>query len=81
MSTFTLSELELACGITLDAVRTARSQAMTHLTREGFRVVVAPEVGPALGGAVARMALGVRAEYLGMNALKCPVFGPAESVL
>lgn len=76
---FELSPIELACGVSLDAVKHARSRAMVHLTSAGARVVV--DSGPALGGAVARMALGVRCEYLGLNGAGYAVYGPAESVM
>lgn len=80
MNTFTLSAIESACGVTVDDVTRERSRAAVRLTSDGMRVMVDGDTPPALAGAVARMALGVRCERLGRNMVGHSVYAPAESV-
>ena len=65
--TLELTETELACGVTLDAVA-------DELPRGGFfgapgeqLFMVSDNVGPALAGAVARCAFAGPAVYVGMT--------------
>lgn len=75
--TFTLTDIERACGVTIDQVRAARARALLHMTRDGLRVVVDRDMSPALASAVARMALGAPAMRHGANALGFGVYGIA----
>ena len=81
MNTFTLTDIESACGVTVDDVTRERSRAAVRLTPDGMRVLVDGDTPPALAGAVARMALGVGCERLGRNAAGHSIYAPAESTL
>lgn len=71
--TLELSEVEIACGVTLDQV--ARELPRV-LVRDG-RVYIDGNVGPALAGATARAALGAPAAFVGLNQLGMSVYGAA----
>lgn len=62
MSTYKLelTETELACGVTLEAVAEILPKV---LVREDYVMLPASTKGPALAGAVARAAFGAPAQY------------------
>lgn len=63
---FTLTDTELACGVTLEDV--ARELPRAMLRDHGATVVVDGTLAPALGNAVARCAFGSHPyKYAGMN--------------
>lgn len=77
---FTLTPVELACNVTIDAVRAARASALILNTGESLsyrRVAVAGNVSPATGKAAARMALGVPCQWLGLDGAGHGIYGPA----
>lgn len=59
-----LTEIEIACGVTLEQVQ---DLILKVLVREGVGVIFPVDVAPALAGAVARCALAGAAEYSGHN--------------
>jgi hypothetical protein len=62
--THTLTELETACGVTLDAV--ARELPRGVFRQNDTVFIVSENVAPALAGSVARCAFsGARVEYVG----------------
>lgn len=63
----TLTETELACGVTLDAV--ARELTRGVFRENGTRFIVDPQLPPALALSVARAAFAGRADYVGKTAL------------
>lgn len=71
---FTLSPVELACGVTLDAVQDARARGLLALDGTGTRFTAPADVSPAVAGAAARMAFGERGEFVGMDGTGCPVY-------
>ena len=64
-----LSDIERACGVTLEDV--ARELPRV-LMRDGR--CITRDIAPALAGAVARAALGGPAQFAGLNALGLPVY-------
>ena len=72
MKTYTLvlTEVEKACGVTLEQVAELLPKV---LVRQG-KVIFPTYVGPALAGATARCALAHPAEYVGLNSLGHPVY-------
>ena len=67
MTTYTveLTEIERACGVTLDQV----AEHLPRVAVRGDRVFMPPELSPALAGAVARAALGGPVEFIRINTL------------
>ena len=65
--THTLTELEIACGVTLADV--ARELPRGVFRENGDTFVVSADCGPALAGSVARCAFGAPAEYVGRTLL------------
>lgn len=64
-----LTEIEVVCGVTLDAVE----ELLPKVLVRGYKVVLPSDASPALAGATARCALAAPAEYVGMfNG--CPVY-------
>lgn len=70
----TLTDLESACGVTLEDV--ARELLRVFVTGES--VVMPRDIGPALAGSVARCALAVPAEFRGFNELGLAVYRVAN---
>lgn len=70
---FELTDLEVACGVTVLAVHDA---ARKTACQRG-QVWVPFDVSPVLGGAAARYRLGKPAEYIGKNLLGITVFEAA----
>ena len=71
---FELSDWDIKLGVTLGDVQAVLPQV---LVRDG-RVFLPTNVSPAVGGAVARSALGGKAEYVGMNEFGMPVYRKAK---
>lgn len=67
-----LTEIEIACGVTLAQVAELRPKGLFIL--EGTRFVLPADTAPALGTAVARFAFGALAEFAGLNQLGQPVY-------
>lgn len=63
MSAFTLTELEVACDVTVPKVAALSERA--HLTGDGL--IVVEDRGPALTGAAARMKAGGPVTFVGIN--------------
>tara|TARA_R110000782_G_scaffold186634_1_gene276846 strand:- start:3249 stop:3488 length:240 start_codon:yes stop_codon:yes gene_type:complete len=63
--THTLTELEIACGVTLEGVAYELPRGLFIDNDTAF--IVSGQAGPALAGSVARCAFGVPATYAGMN--------------
>ena len=63
MSTYSLelSEIEIACGVTLEAV--AVELPLGRFVRDGGAFMVSKSASPALAGAVARAALAAPVEF------------------
>ena len=59
-----LTEIEIACGVTLEQVQDVLPKV---LVRNNVGVIFPETVSPALAGAVARCALAGAAEYSGHN--------------
>lgn len=59
-----LTDIEIACGVTLEQVQDVLTKV---LVRENVGVIFPEDVPPALAGAVARCALATPAEYSGHN--------------
>lgn len=70
----TLTETEIACGVTLQQVQEVLPKALVN----NDRVIVPADVAPALGSSVARCIFGKPAEYAGHNQLGLPVYRPQE---
>ena len=68
---FHLTELEMACGVTLDKVTETATQTRTTNDR---RVILPRDTGPALAGATARYILKARVDFVGFNMLGQPVY-------
>ena len=65
-TTFTLTDLELACSVTLADV--ARELPRAMIRENGATVIIDGTLAPALGNAVARCAFGSHPyKYAGMN--------------
>ena len=72
---FTISEIEKECGVTLQGV--SQMAGLAHLTDD--RGVIFPvNTSAALCSATARFLLGERAEFLGLNQLRNPVYKAAR---
>lgn len=69
-TTHTLTALEEACGVTLEAV--ARELPRVYMP-DSSTAVLPPNLAPALAGSVARCAIGV-CEYVGLNQFGMPVY-------
>lgn len=67
-----LTEIEIACGVTLEQVYDLRPRV---LVRED-RVFVPAETPPALASSTARMAFGGPAKFAGLNQLGMLVYRP-----
>lgn len=67
MTTYTveLTEIEQACGVTLEQV----AEHLPRVAVRGDRVFMPPELSPALAGAVARAALAGPTEFVKINTL------------
>lgn len=64
-----LTEIEIACGVTLEQVQQVLPKALVR----SYKVVLPSDSSPALAAATARCALAAPAEYVGMfNG--CPVY-------
>lgn len=71
-NSFILTEIERACGVTVeDVLRTRRE---SYVFDNGRAVVVSGDVPPALGAAAARLALGGPASFVGRNQLRQNVY-------
>ena len=68
---FHLTDIEVACGVTLDKVTEIAAQAHTTSDR---RVILPKDTGPALAGATARYILRSRVDFVGLNILGYPVY-------
>ena len=73
MSTYALelTEIEIACGVTLEAV--AVEFPLGRLVRDGDAFMVSKSASPSLAGAVARLALAGPVEFSHL-AFGCPVY-------
>ncbi|MDF2506327.1 MAG: hypothetical protein K0Q52_186 [Microbacterium sp.] len=71
---FALSAVEVACGVTLDAVVDARARGTVTLDGTGTRFTAPANVSPAVAGAAARMTFGERGEFVGMDGVGQPVY-------
>ena len=72
---FSISEIEKECGVTLQGV--SQMAGLAHLTDD--RGVIFPvNTSAALCSATARFLLGERAEFLGLNQLRNPVYKAAR---
>ena len=72
---FIISEIEKECGVTLQGV--SQMAGLAHLTDD--RGVIFPvNTSAALCSATARFLLGERAEFLGLNQLRNPVYKAAR---
>ena len=73
MSTYALelTEVEIACGVTLEAV--AVELPLGRFVRDGDGFMVSKSASPALAGAVARVALAGPVEFSHL-AFGCPVY-------
>ena len=65
--THTLTDIEVACGVTLEDV--ARELPRGVFRRNGEWFVVGEDLPPALASSVARCAFGGAVEYVGRTAL------------
>lgn len=72
MTDFTLSETEVACGVTLEDVK--REACRSLVTSDSVFIVLAPDIGPALAGAAARMKASGPVEFLWFNHAGMPVY-------
>lgn len=68
---FTISEIEEECGVTLDKV--SQMAGLAHLT-DDHGVIFPVSASAALCSATARFLLGERAEFMGLNQLRNPVY-------
>ena len=64
---FALTDIERACGVTMEDVRRVRRES--YVFDGGRAVAVSWDVPPALGAAAARLALGGPAGFMGRNQL------------
>lgn len=74
MSALELSPIELACGVTLEAVQ--RSSDRAYVDGSGV-IVLDVDTAPALAGAAARAIVGAPVDFLGLNRLGNPLFRSA----
>lgn len=70
--THTLTEIEEACGVTLEAVAELLPKGL--LISAGSRFILPANVAPALAGSTARCAFGKPAEFDGLNLLSQPIY-------
>ena len=66
-----LTEVEIACDVTLEAV--AVELPLGRFVRDGYGFMVSKSASPALAGAVARVALAGPVEFSHL-AFGCPVY-------
>lgn len=71
--THTLTEIETACGVTLEQV--ADVLPKVYLIPGTGKVVLPRDTPPALASSVARCAMKVPCVFLGLNAVGLPVYG------
>lgn len=76
MAEFALTDIEVACGVTLPEVRQCREQAFVLHDRA---VCLPSGAGPALSTAASRMALGVPTEFVGFNQFRQPIYRATRS--
>lgn len=69
--TFTLTDIERACGVTIEAVTLARRVGLVF--DNGTSFMAKRHEAPALAGAAARMALGGPVDFSHLTA-GCPVY-------
>jgi hypothetical protein len=69
---FTLSPTEVACGVTVDEVRRVRAEA--YVMHDKRSVAIGRNVGPAVAGAAARLALGGPVEFDTINIWGQPLY-------
>jgi hypothetical protein len=79
MTEFTLSPIEVACGVTMDDVRRVRADA--YVMHDKRSVAIGRNTPPALAGAAARMALGGPVEFDALNIWGQPLYRLASTVL
>lgn len=72
MPEFQLSEVEVACGVTVEQVRAVRIKA--YIMHDKQSVAIPKDTGPALAGAAARMALGGPVEFVAINIFGNPLY-------
>lgn len=74
MSTYThtLTETEIACGVTLDDVARELPRGLMIDNLTAF--AVSNECSPALAGSVARAAFGGPVRFVGHNSLGMPIY-------
>lgn len=77
MRNFELTDIEVQCGVTLEAVRELLPKVLFRDVQQHQRAVFPLYTGAALASATARAGFGVRAKFCGMNELGQPVYGPA----
>lgn len=70
-----LTEIEVACGVTLEQVQ----EVLPKVLVRNERVIFPKFTPPALCGAVARCALAENAEFAGLNSLGLPVYRAERS--
>jgi hypothetical protein len=75
-ATFTLTPIEIACGVTLADVRDARARG--YVLDSGAAFVAPLNIGPALATAAARLALGVPVTFDHLALGGYPVYVPAS---
>lgn len=68
--TLELTEIEIACGVTLEQVQ----ELLPKVLVRGGRVIFPALTGPALASATARAALASPVEFAGLNSLGMPVY-------
>lgn len=73
----TLTEIEIACGVTLEEV--ARVLPQVYLIKDTGKVVLPRFTPPALAGSVARCAMKVPCEFIGLNTLGLPVYAVSSA--
>jgi hypothetical protein len=69
---FALSDVEVACGVTLDDVRLARREA--YVSASGTYVTIRKGTPPAVAGAAARLALGGPVEFESFDTFGQPFY-------
>lgn len=67
-----LSDIERACGVTVDAVRATRARAL--IFADGTKVALDANTPPALAGAAARLAFGAPVRFAGLNPFGMPIY-------
>ncbi len=71
--THTLTEIEAACGVTLEQVADLLPKGL--FIKDGTRYVLPENTPPALGTSTARAAFGRPAQFLALNQFGQPVYG------